>query len=179
MNYSRNGSKYVYFDWLCNKIVSDDSYDELLNCLHNMRFRAVYPYDESRESAIDDLRGDFLYEHRGIYANELPYDYSVLELLVELAERIEDKVMDNPLYGDRSKKWFWIMIENLGLDDMYNENFDEDYVVEAVSRWLRHDFEPNGDGSPFPLKHPPTDARDVDIWRLANWYLSERFEGRW
>lgn len=109
---------------------------------------------------------------------------SVFELLATLSVKIEDKVMSNPIYGDRTSKWFWTMIENL---DISVENcllpdektLDVQYIADVCRRWLDRQYTKNGDGSPFPLRNPPEDCREIDMWRLAMYYFNENFEGKW
>lgn len=108
---------------------------------------------------------------------------SVFELLATLALKIEEKVMSNPIYGYRAPVWFWTMIENLDISPetvtMPDGRMDVEYIDSVCIRWLDKQFQKNGDGSPFPLRNPPEDARLVDMWRLAMWYFNENFEGKW
>ena len=89
--------------------------------------------------------------------------------------------MSNSKYGNRTADWFWLMIDNLGLTNMTNSEFDQEYVLKVLERWLKREFEPNGAGSPFPMKHPPCDMTGVDIWRAFGWYMNENYSshGRW
>lgn len=40
---------------------------------------------------------------------------SVLEMIIALAIRLEEHIMDDPDIGNRTGQWFWDMIVSLGL----------------------------------------------------------------
>jgi hypothetical protein len=45
-----------------------------------------------------------------------------------------------------------------------------DYVLD---RFLDRDYEPDGRGGLFRVKHTDEDLRFVEIWYQMNWYLDE------
>lgn len=158
----------------------NDEFSTFLAFLFDVEFRPMHHMDSIRVEKISDMRDEYRYE-RGAWASsseEFPPFATVLELLVSLSRSMED-VMSNHLYGDRTPNWFWMMIDNLGLTNMDNEHFDQEYVVKVLERWLKREFESDGIGSPFPLKHPPCDMTGVDIWRAFGWYMNENYQGRW
>lgn len=105
-------------------------------------------------------------------------DCSVFEMLAALAIRCEEHIMNNPDIGNRTGKWFWCMINNLGLSDMNDENFDEAYTEMVIDRFLDHEYKRNGEGGLFVLECPPRDLRYVEIWHQAMWFLDEYLENR-
>ena len=92
-------------------------------------------------------------------------------MLIALAIRCEEHIMDDPDIGNRTGQWFGGMIDNLGLGSMYDENFDRDYVDEKIGIFLNRDYERNGKGGLFTVKHCKYDLRTVEIWYQMCWYL--------
>ena len=147
----------------------------LLSFLFDCKFEPLNHLDTIRVEKIFEMRDDWCYDNKKFVCRGFP---TVLELLVSLSRSMED-IMSNREFGDRTATWFWTMVINLGLEDMDNSNFDQEYVIKVLERWLKREFEPDGTGSPFPLKHPPCDMTGVDIWRSFNWYMTENYQGRW
>lgn len=176
-----------YFSWMCKLICGDDyelrfAYKRLLNRLHDIEFTYIIPMDENRVQDGIDLRRRFGYDCR---YSDLDLDRgldldgdscSVLEMMVSLALACEEHIMDDPDIGDRTGRWFWTMIQSLGLDDMRDNKFDIDYVDFIVTSFLNRDYEPNGEGGLFTLKQCRRDLRNVDIWYQMMWYLTENFD---
>ena len=92
-------------------------------------------------------------------------------MMVALAIRCEETIMDDPQVGSRTGQWFWGMINNLGLGAMIDEKFDKNYVKEIVDRFLNRDYEPDGRGGLFTIRHCEDDLRNVEIWNQLCWYL--------
>lgn len=173
----RNRINNEYFDWMynlvCGKRYSKSiSYRKLLTHLHNAEFIFVIANDENRASDGINLRRRFA------IANDcedlrayLDGACSVLEMMLALAIRCES-FMDNPRIGDRTGQWFWDMVVNLGLGAMTDDRFNERYVDEVLDTFLFREYEPNGKGGLFTLKHCDQDLRQVEIWWQATWYLN-------
>jgi hypothetical protein len=96
---------------------------------------------------------------------------SVLEMLIALAIRLEEHIMNDPAIGDRTGQWFWNMVANLGLGGMDDAKFDRGYVENIIQRFLNRDYERNGKGGLFTVEHCKEDLRNVEIWYQACWYL--------
>ena len=167
-----------YFDWMFNIICynrydKDISYRKLLEYLHDTEFYWMLDMDENRAKDGLDLRYRFCVDHRCLSDIE-KIDYkpcSVLEMMLALAIRCEETIMDDPNYGDRTAQWFWGMIGSLGLKCMTDEYFDEKYVESVVFRFLDRKYCSNGEGGLFIIDDPPRDLRDVEIWNQLSWYL--------
>lgn len=177
--------KNEYFEWMYELVYNHDymrnhSYRKLLRYLHSIDFTYIIPMDENR--AIDgiDLRYRFGYERHwsreliGRHLDDRPC--SVLEMMVALAFTCEEHIMDDPGIGNRTGVWFWGMIDNLNLSSMIDYNFDRAYVDEIISRLLNREYEPNGKGGLFTVKHSERDMRTVDIWYQLMWFLNENFD---
>ena len=167
-----------YFKWLydlvCGKRYSKQiSYKKLLMRLHNTEFRYLIPRDENRAEDGISLRYRFIN-----YCDDIDYaescldgPCSVLEMMVALAIRCEEDIMDDPNVGERTGQWFWGMIVNLGLGSMTDDRFDKYLVDEIIDRFLDREYEPNGKGGLFTVRHTDRDLRDVEIWYQMCWYL--------
>lgn len=183
-----------YFNWLVESVCLDsdpyfgESYWELAQILHDTTFYSHHPMDQNRKSDGIRLRSTWL-DLMMSEADELGRDFdvtpeslagpcTVLELLVGLATRIEDDVMQNDLYGNRAPVWFWAMIHNLGLTkypDGRNHFGDRMRLIDGVYLWMDRKYEPNGNGGIFPLNTPSKDQRGVELWLQAREWLNENY----
>lgn len=171
--------KRRYFAWMMQLVSARPDKDRrLLSHLHKIPFRYSIPRDGNRAEDGVDLRYRFGYEHhidsRVIAAKLDDTDCSVLEMMIALCIRCEDAVMSNPDLGDRVGVWFWDMIESLGLEDVDDDNFDEDYISEVIDRFLDREYERDGRGGLFTLPDCEKDMRSAEIWYQAMWYFNTR-----
>lgn len=174
-----------YLDWMI-RLVCEDGYGGngswycLFALLHDMDFTYLMELDENRAIDGDDLRYRFAYEcgYSGEDIDRLnDRPCSVLEMMVALAARCEEHIMDDPDSGNRTGKWFFDMIRSLGLSDMQDDRFDAIYARAVVSRFLRREYAASGCGGLFTLRYHNADMRRVEIWYQAMWYLDEEIYG--
>lgn len=164
-----------YFQWLTDIVKVDGcpSYRKLLMYLHRTPFTYEYK-DSSRASDGENLRYRFYNEVPGITRSNLLYlngPCSVLEMMIALAVRCEESIMDDPRYGNRTKQWFWQMVKSLGLNWMNDERFNRDECQSAIERFLNHEYSPDGNGGLFTIRGCDKDLRKYDIWTQLCWYL--------
>lgn len=166
-----------YFEWLCElvdlrRFSKSVSYRKLLVHLHNIEFTWFVPHDDNRADDGIQLRRRFALDRDDM---SLPRyilgPCSVLEMMVALAIRCEETIMDDAAMGDRTGQWFWGMVHNLGLSPMTDAKFDRDFVDEAIARLLNREYEPDGRGGLFTVRHCDYDLRTVEIWCQLSWYL--------
>lgn len=168
-----------YFNWMCDLVCGkryskELSFYSLLEHLHNAEFIFSVPKDENRAEDGIDLRYRFTSDIRkDEYLDYLDGPCSVLEMMVALAIRMEENVMDDPEYGDRTGQWFWGMVVNLGLGSMTDSRYDERYVDAILDRFLYRDYEPDGRGGLFTVRCTDEDLRSVEIWYQMCWYVDE------
>lgn len=171
---SRRNAEDEYFEWMFQIVCggrysSGYSYRELLTYLYNTEFTYLIPKDRNRAEDGVDLRYRYYYtEHRSC---EKSGPCSVLEMILALAIRCEETIMDDPSIGDRTGQWFWKMIVNLGLGGMTDNRFDPDYVRDVVDTFLNREYEPDGRGGLFTIRNCEYDLRDVEIWTAMLWFL--------
>lgn len=168
-----------YFEWLVSKVAGGwcrgaVTYDRLFYQLHDIPFRYILQRDENRAKDGVDLRYQFAWENH--YPEEVEYELdgpcSVLEMMVALAIRCES-IMDDPAIGDRTPQWFRIMLVNLGLGSMSDDRFNRVYVDTVIEGFLNRQYQPDGCGGLFVLRHCDCDLREVEIAHQLYWYLDE------
>lgn len=171
-----------YFDWLVeivckNRFSKQISYKRLLMQLHSISFKGVGLFKRDRNRVQDGINlryrfADELYTmHSRFVLNYLSGPCSVLEMMVALAMKCEETIMDNPEYGDRTGQWFWQMISSMGLSHMTDDIYNKEAVDFAVNRMLNREYAPNGEGGLFTIRGFDGDLREVDIWTQLCWYL--------
>jgi hypothetical protein len=148
----------------------------LLRHLHDIEFRYIIDRDQNQAAHGVNLRWKFAINHYDAdYAIRITDDWdepcSVLEMLVALAIRCEENIMDDPQFGDRTSQWFWKMIINLELGGMSDDSYDDVYVYHVVNRFLNREYSPDGRGGLFYIHDCDYDLRDVEITKQLYWYL--------
>lgn len=173
-----------YFRWLCDMVLDQDcvdqpSYSKLMRELHYILFEPIInEMDEPRAIDGENLRYRFGQEYGididSVENNLFQYPCTVLEMLVALALRCEEQIMDNPDIGDRTSLWFWIMIVNLGLGEFSDDAFDRSIVDEVLETFIFRRYNRDGTGgNVFILKNRTQDLRKIDIWYQMCWFISD------
>lgn len=188
--YSDRQAVEEYLRWLGGLVCPpgiQDQYKSLFCDLTERSFTSTVFHDENRE--IDGIRmrdkfaEEYLDGNLDFWIGYLPEECLILEMLVSLAYRMEWDFLHDDEEGDRTWKWFWELLWNLGINDQDDLNYDEAYVNMRLNILVDRTYGSNGVGGPFPLRHPPggCDLRNVEIWYQMNWYISEKLkygEGR-
>ena len=162
-----------YFVDLADLVGLDyDLYSDLLMVMYETDFVWALDLDEDR---VDD--GLLLREELAVSKPEKPC--SVLEVLIGIARRM-DYILSDDISGDRTRVWFWEMVENLGLKTWTNliiwHTPGARFSIQTVlNRWMTRCFEVDGTGSIFPLKYPKYDQRDQTITYQMNAYILENY----
>ena len=179
-----------YYDWLLDIIKPSEQkplvYDDVLYALFSTEFYSVVKNDSNRAGDGLRLRDEYVYE------NHLPNSYlddldrnlgpcSVLEMMIALAKRVEDEFMYDPKKGNRTKKWFWIMVNNLNLAHLAHpwptlgpllegKSGPKKEFLDIVENFLERRYEKNGEGSIFRINKGNFDMRKAEIWYQMCWY---------
>lgn len=166
-----------YFDWMYNLVCRNRyseniSFKKLFSYLNDTKFTYSIRMDLNRAKDGTELRRRYANEFKiaNIY-DRICGPCSVLEMMIALAIRCEETIMDDENFGDRTDQWFWEMMKNLGLGHMDDDEFDEEYVSDVITRFLNRDYEPDGRGGLFFVRNCDIDLRDVEIWIQMLWYL--------
>ena len=161
-----------YFWYLMN-IVDGWRNDDVCLRLFYIQFRWDYtvPLDADRAEHGICLRLDYFRETNR-KAENAGEPCNVLEMLVALSIGMAE-VFSEP--GDRHpERWFWEMLDNLGVAECTFGGADDQKFNDLVGNWMSRNYDSKGRGGLFPLKFSPVDQRNLPIWEQANAYLCER-----
>lgn len=188
-----------YFSWLY-KLVDDRhrSYIKLARELHRKRFVWSVSNDDNRCKDGLTLRDRYieiarLDESHLEVKSMLNAPCSVLEVLISLAERMNDLMYDlRDTRNNKTPKFFLEMISNLNLQrftDNYSrfdgrsypmdKRFDpvtEAEIDEILEVFLGRTYGYDGFGGLFPLKRrPPNDQSRTEIYYQMMYWLDENY----
>lgn len=169
-----------YYDWLLEKVTDTDfnpsRYFTLMRLLYNTEFTWTVPGDENRAADGLTLREEFA-KDMGYSSFDvrvvLNRPCSVLEMIIALACRMENQIMEDLFIGPRFGRWVMTMITSLGLRYETEGYFDNNYVDYIIQSFLKREYEEDGDGSLFRIHNHAIDMRKEEIWAQMNWYLRE------
>ena len=168
-----------YFEWMYSLVCAGAhlkriSYRKLLMRLHDIEFTYSITNDGNRAEDGVSLRYRFADEF-GIdnISAYLKGPCSVLEMMIALSIRCEEHIMDDPDIGDRTGKWFWGMVSNLGLYTMSDTRFNRNFVDEKIAIFLDREYSSDGKHGLFTVENSGYDLRDVEIWYQMCWYLDD------
>lgn len=174
-----------YFEWLCAKIgikdVKKSDYKTLLIALYLKKFYFMNPMDDNRAEDGKELRLLYLEEEKLPKGTSVPDEQCrLLELFVGFAMRIERDILHDDKKGDRTSKWFWEMMKNLGLEyyrDSYilGEGHHEAEIDHILDVFLDRKYQKNGKGGLFPLRHTKKNQREVELWYQMVEYCNENW----
>lgn len=173
---TKNELNNLYFNWMYYLVFNDRRYWKLMCHLHSINFRYLISMDSNRAEDGTDLRYRFGHENYhdeamiAAFLDDRPC--SVLEMMIALAIRFEEHIMDDPEIGNRVSEWFKTMLYNLGLKHMDDEHYDRRKVEDIIERFLNREYKKNGKGGLFTA-NSDRDMRSVEIWYQMNLYLDE------
>ena len=176
----QNNTRKEYILWLGNLVDLDDKddtggYHFLIKSLYLKEFYWTNDMDENRSDEGKMLRELFC-DECGFddIPDEINGPCTVLEMMIGLAKRWNKEVSltDN---DDRSSEYFWIMVDNLGLEGCTDDKFDPEMVRNRLDILLDRDYSDDGTGSLFPLKRSKESQKDIEIWYQLQNYLIENY----
>lgn len=171
-----------YFQWLYSQVASlrfknpARTHWSLARQLYTTEFIGYLPNDDNRVYDGMELRVEFLSEHPDAPQPDpvwLEEGSSFFEMLIALSRRLS--------FADEkasSAEWFWRLMSNVNLHDVYDSVYDQPGIRETIGKILQmlndrtYDF--NGRGGLFPLRDTDIDQRHVEIWYQMQYYLIER-----
>lgn len=165
-----------YFDFLCHLVGRKYEYSRLLAQLHGAEFYSLVPNDDNRGADGEQLRNSYIDEVGPTGAPSLPQTQcSVLEMLIGVANRLEFELLGGR-YERPAREWFWVLIDNLELDwcdDVaYSDRETSKEVDNKIKDLLERQYDTNGEGGLFPLRHAQRDQRRVEIWyQMSAWVI--------
>jgi hypothetical protein len=167
-----------YLKWLYSRIGdveeirNSNTYWELLTQLHNTEFIWLVANDDNRVEDGKYLRYSYL-EDIDVRDDDVDQRWllsgcSVLEMLISLANRMVFEAEFTV------QKWFWEMLNNIGLSGFVDRRYDAEKVDTIVQRLIWRKYAPNGNGGLFPLRNPQRDQTGIELWYQCQEYLQER-----
>lgn len=175
--YENEELRNEYFNWLCRQAMNNpkarDNMSKILEMLYTLEFQPLMKEDENRWIDGNDIKYRFAWD------NEYSYDYiddnlirrcSILELMVAMAYKIEDRYMAEMTGPSQASRWFFAMLDSLGLATMTNDNYDEEEVVRKIDIFNNREYEFDGRGGLFTIYNPIDDQRTIEIWRQMSTY---------
>lgn len=176
----------AYMDFLVDSVCETEAqkfnYRQMFEALASREFdpnthgdkRLIF--DEHRAMDGIDYRSHFAYvkgyDERRVRA-VISGNCSVLEMMVALAFRIEDTIMCEANEGDRTYRWFWCMIESLGMTYMDDQHFDYYEFDIHMRDLMTREYARNGEGGLFFIPNMRKDMRKVDICTQMWWFLDD------
>lgn len=173
-----------YFRWLCD-FVSDSKYTKSLS--YDRLFRYLFSVEFTYTIGMDGNRAEdgIALRYRFADKNNIPYPIvaaylddhpcSVLEMMIALAIRCENQIMEDLDIGNRTGQWFWNMVVSLGLGHMTGSSFDEEEADSIMDIFLNRKYSRDGKGSLFTVYRSKIDMRTTEIWYQMNEYLRENY----
>lgn len=161
-----------YFEYLCSmarlSLPRYRKYRGLLRHLYSVQFRFIHPMDENRVFDALDLRKEYF------NTDNVGGNASVLEVLLAFSRRIETEIMSEDPDKDRIERWFWVMLDNLGLlkTGIYDS---EEEINKILDIWMDRTYTKKGHGNIFSTSKSDTDLRDVELWWQMQRYLVEKY----
>lgn len=159
-----------YFEWLktqtYDNIGSSQKFEDLFQQMHEKEFVWIIPNDDNRIEDALDLRREFLGVRE---AHHMFKGVSVLEVLVSLSRRMAFAA------GDESNRWAWQLIKNLGLSRYSDPLSDRqlDILDAKLEDLIWRNYDTDGRGGFFPLRHPEEDQTKVELWYQMSAYINE------
>lgn len=169
------GDEDRYFEWLKTLVDNPKNPNLLLRnqkalfILYSRAFlvHPSVPMDKNRMYDGLELRERFVQE-TGRYKYRFDDECSVLEVIIALAIRCEETIMGDNV-NDKSYKWFWKMINMMGIKDCQ----DSSYINRMIDNLINRDYDfDGGNGGLFHIDNPRKDLNRTELWYQMCWYLN-------
>lgn len=174
--------EYWYFAYLKSFIDGDSlekiDYSMLLTTLFRREFVPTVYGDTDRSAdgimlrkKYKDMDDDPYDRYRGDVLDGKPC--SMLEMMVALSVKCEEGIAGEPGEFD-SARWFWGMIDSLGLSEMKDDDYSTFYVEHILDKFANHSYKRNGEGGLFRIDGVG-DVRKMSIWKQMCLYLDHQY----
>lgn len=172
-----------YFEYLLSIIDMQyvDTYRILLNILFSTEFRWSIHNDDNRATDGIEIRYDFeqdcnITDDEFMELMLLPC--SVMEAICGLAIRM-DLVMRDP-QEPHINRWFWEMINNLGLLEYDDRSFERGLwnftdVKNVLDIFMDRQYDELGHGGLFPRTVCDKNQKEIELYSQMNGYLMEKY----
>jgi len=166
----------LYLIWLYSQVADANAtspsrtYWKLFNQLYTKEFQSFVGNDENRMEDGKALRLEFVREQNifDVPTAWMELECSFLELMVGLSRRLAFEAGGEPYY------WFWEMVENLELEHYTDaRRLQRVKINRVLDRVIHREYDRDGVGGFFPLRHPRKDQRKEELWYQMNQYVLE------
>lgn len=172
-----NDLEMDYYSWILRNVFNEHknkNYQKLLNKLFATAFRYSIPMDKNRESDGINLRYEYCQETGKDYrlvSSLIDYrQCSILEMMIALARRGYRYFM--PDFKNYVNIWFWDMINNLGLRNFTDDNYNDYAVSIIIENFLNRNYASDGYGGLFKINGFSKDLSKMEIWAQMTNYIS-------
>lgn len=166
-----------YKEWLFEQVNEDRpkkaSYTKLLGILFDTPFVYTHEYDYNRMIDGEELRNIYIYDGGDEEISKWNEPCTVLEVLIALAFKMQ-QMTDNPDIYYSVGYWFWVMMYNLGLDDMTNSNINKHKILNVINIFMNRKYRYNGEGGNiFVISNTNEDLREMEMWYQMCHFLND------
>lgn len=171
-----------YFEFLVEAVELDDRterFSMLLEYLFEKKFTTDkhYQLDDDRVENGLSMREKYAEEYIDIaridrFLDDFGDGISMLEFLVSMCNKMSETIF----FDSHLSEFFWQIIDNLGLDSMTDEEFDESVVDNVLEILLGRRYCRDGSGGGmFYVPNSDFDLTKMDFFRQAQIWLSRNF----
>ncbi|MBP5594986.1 MAG: hypothetical protein J6Y02_06365 [Pseudobutyrivibrio sp.] len=168
----------LYFSWL--ECLVTPPRNRNIVCKNHLMLYILYtrqflvnpsvPMDQNRLYDGLELRQRFIQETGKYRYKFLSDDCSIMEMLIALSLRIEETVSDEMQCG--AYKWFWEMLNNLGID----RTPDKEFINHMLDIFINREYNYDGsDGGLFIISDPRKPLPSTELWYQAMWYVTKLY----
>ena len=166
----------TYFNYLKSLVEPQrgKQFGSLLKHLYETEFYFSIDNDGNRSEDGLLLRDEYCERYGDVL---IPNPCCILEMLIGVSRRLEF-IFFGSRYERPYGEWFWILIDNLGLE--YFDNAQIDYLgLEEVNTildiWMHRTYDRSGEGGLFPLRRAKVDQRKVEVWFQMMAWVAENY----
>lgn len=165
------------------------TYYKLCKELHNKKYKWSIRNDDNRCNDGINLRDTFIQQssldetHLEVQALTKG-DCTLFEMMVALAQRMDYELSDLIAPANRTNRYFFEMLKNLGLEE-YTDGYligdrldyaSEAEIDEILEDLINRTYSYDGEGSLFPLKQRyPKDMAKTEVWYQMMLYINENY----
>ena len=171
-----------YFEFLVEAVELDDRTEQfsmLLEYLFKVPFvlDENYILDEDRVQNGLSMRERYAAEYVGSrkyyeFLESFGDGISVLEFFVSLSEKMSEAIY----FDSHLSEFFWIIIDNLGLNCMNDDEFDQEIVDDILEKLFSRQYRRDGSGGGmFYVPNSGKNLTKMDFMAQANLWLTRNF----
>lgn len=182
-----NALEVEYQTWVIKNFIDHKHYDwgryrNLLTNLWSISFVSKHPMDINRMVDGNTLKVRFGQDAGKDISDRYFREWlnfsitSVLDVMVALALRTFEEITGDFPDPIPPSDIFWMMIENMHLENEDDNDFHQDEVIRRVENMMYRRYDSDGDGGLFRIKGTTHNMREAEIWYQMQWWAVSVFE---